>query len=346
MKERYEHLVKEAGFDLFGVMPIGKSETAAILQKWIAQKNHGEMLWMERSDAIEKRSDPRKILLGARTVLSLAWKYTPPEIPEALVEDPSRGIIARYALYDDYHDVIKKALHRLAQSLRLEFGDFEYKAYVDTGPFLEREWASRAGLGYIGRNSNLIHYTMGSYLFLAEILLTIPLEEYTVRSRGSCAQCTNCVTSCPTGAILDNNTIDARKCISYMTIEYKGSIPLPFRPLMKNRIYGCDICQEVCPWNKAPKPQQKKEFVVREELVAPYLKDLLFFDDTDFKKQFRKSPIKRATREGFMRNVSVALGNWGSKDALRLLRTIQKNETSEIVREHAKWAIDRCIISS
>jgi epoxyqueuosine reductase len=341
MQKALEAVFADADFDLVGVLPIGESQTAETLDKWLKDGKHGNMQWMAREDAVAKRHDARKILPGAQSVISLAWKYTPPEIPDELLNDPSRGIIARYALYDDYHDVIKKALHRFAEALQKELGAFEYKAYVDTGPFLEREWANRAGIGYIGRNSNLIHYEMGSYLFLAELLVTADLEPYKQRVIGSCGSCTNCVSKCPTGAILDNRTIDARKCISYLTIEHKGAIPKHLRPLMRNRLYGCDICQEVCPWNRKPSAQQKTNFTVREDLVAPPLQDLLFFDDKSFRERFRKSPIKRAKREGFMRNVAVALGNWGTPDAHKLLDDILKNDESELVREHAQWGKKR-----
>lgn len=332
----------QSDFDLVGILPIGESRTTETLEKWLADGKHGDMSWMAREDAVAKRADARKILPGAASLVSLAWKYTPPEIPDELLNDPSRGIIARYALYDDYHDVIKKALHRLAAGLQKQVGEFDYKAYVDTGPFLEREWANRAGLGYIGRNSNLIHYEMGSYLFLAELLVTADLPPHKEKVIGRCGSCTNCVDDCPTGAILDNRTIDARKCISYITIEYKGAIPEQLRPLMRNRLYGCDICQEVCPWNRSPSAQQKASFPVREDLVAPPLQDLLFFDDASFRERFRKSPITRAKREGFMRNVAVAAGNWGTPEARQLLREIEKNDESELVREHARWGLRQC----
>lgn len=338
MPHPLQHVFDASDFDLVGVLPVGESQTAAALDEWLADGKHGDMQWMAREDAVAKRHDVRRMLPGAQSVISLAWTYTPPEIPDELLNDPSRGIIARYALYDDYHDVIKKALHRFADALQAEIGAFDYKAYVDTGPFLEREWANRAGLGYIGRNSNLIHYEKGSYLFLAELIITAKLEPYKQRVIGSCGSCTNCVSSCPTGAILDNRTIDARKCISYLTIEYKGAIPEQLRPLMRNRLYGCDICQEVCPWNRKPQAQQKEHFQVREDLVAPPLKDLLFFDDASFRERFRKSPIKRAKREGLMRNVAIALGNWGTPEARHLLDTILVNDESELVREHAEWA--------
>lgn len=344
-KQQYElaSTFNAFGFSLFGIQPIGPSITAPQLKEWLDADMHGSMQWMEREDTVAKRQDPQRILPGAKQVISVAFQYTPGAIPEEMLNDPSRGIIARYALYDDYHDVIKKKLHQLAAALQEQYGAFEYKAYVDTGPFLEREWAQRAGLGFIGRNSNLIHYHLGSYLFIAELLITAELPEYTQESRGSCARCTNCVDQCPTQAIVADGTIDARRCISYLTIENRGPIPEWARPLMGNRIYGCDICQEVCPYNARVDAQEKVDFQVRSEFVAPPLSELLFFDDESFRAHFRNSPIKRAKREGWMRNVTVAIGNWlaaePESEAKELLQKIIEQDPSALVREHAEWAL-------
>jgi epoxyqueuosine reductase len=329
------------GFELTGCLRIHPSTTSDALHTWLEQGMQGTMDWMARPDAVQKREDPRVILPSAKSVIVLAYQYTPEQIPAELLNDPSRGIIARYALYDDYHKVVGDALETLAQELVRSVGVKEYRAYVDTGPILEREWAEAAGLGFTGRNANLINYQNGSYLFLCEILVDVELPEITRRKIGSCGTCHACGNACPTGAIVADRTIDARKCISYLTIEHRGSIPEWIRPLMKNRIYGCDICQEVCPWNGKPKAQQKPQFPVREDLVAPKLETLLHFDDESFRAQFAKSPIKRAKREGFMRNVSIALGNWGTHDAELLLRDIIARDQSPIVQEHAQWALLR-----
>ncbi len=337
-----EQITKSAGFELFGVVNASKSNTFPHYVDWLEKGMNGKMEWMQRPDGVGKREQLEKILSGAQSIIVLAFQYTPHPIPDDLLNDPSRGIIARYALYNDYHDIIKKKLIQIGRALEEEYGECDWKAYVDTGPILEREWAERAGLGFIGRNSNLIHYQLGSYLFLSEIIVDRAIPEHRVQKIGSCGSCTNCITNCPTGAIIDDKTIDANKCISYITIENKGAVPEWIRPLMKNRIYGCDICQEVCPWNRKPSAQEKKDFPVREDLVAPYLRDLLFFDDDSFRERFRKSPIKRAKRQGLMRNVSVALGNWGTAEAKELLQTIQKNDESELVRAHAEWAIAQC----
>lgn len=346
--EGLQSLIASEGFELFGVLPIGKSETYPALQKWIDAGMHADMDWMSREDAMEKREDPRNILSTAKYVITLAFNYAPYEISQELLDDPSRGIIARYALYDDYHKVIKKRLVRLGKALSVKVGGCDWKAYVDTGPFLEREWAERAGLGFTGRNSLLINNKLGSYLFLSEILVSAELPVIQYEKKGSCARCTNCMDKCPTGAIVADRTVDARKCISYLTIEHKGSIPEQFRPLMRNRIYGCDICQEVCPWNQNRGEQEKSDFKIREQLVAPKLEQLLIFDEDEFRERFAGSPIRRAKREGFMRNVSIALGNFGasahadSADAKQLLHIIQKHDDSAVVQEHVDWALKRC----
>lgn len=339
--------VEQQGFSLVGVLPVEKSRTAAAFESWVDDGMHGTMDWIAREDAVEKRKDPRKILKDAQSVITLGFSYTPQAVPQELLDDPSRGIIARYAWYDDYHKVLKKRLIRLGKSVHgqiLEDGgpEYDWKAYVDTGPFLERDWANRAGLGFVGRNSMLINFQKGSYVFLAEILTAAPLPHIIEKPRGGCANCTSCVDKCPTQAIVADRTIDARRCIAYLTIELRESIPEEFRPLMKNRIFGCDICQEVCPWNGHAKAVDHEDYRVREDLIAPPLEQLLFFDDEAFNERFRGSPIRRAKRHGFMRNVAIALGNWGTADAERLLREIQQKDDSVLVQEHVEWALKQC----
>lgn len=364
-QEQLKEIIAPHGFELFGALPVSEAQTMPAFEAWLDEGMNGTMDWIARPDAVERRAQPEQIVPGARSVITLAYQYTPPEIPAELLNDPSRGIIARYALYRDYHKVIKKKLITLGRELSAALNidsentisknstngrskPAEWKAYVDTGPFLEREWASRAGLGFIGRNSNLIHYTLGSYLFLSEIITTAELPRVERLQPGSCGSCTNCVDKCPTGAIVADRKIDARKCISYLTIEHRGAIPVPFRSLMRNRIYGCDICQEVCPWNRKPQPQEKADFQVNADLVAPPLETLLIFNEDAYLERFAGSPIRRATREGFMRNVSIALGNWGAsthpqaREAQLLLEDIRRQDTSELVQEHVAWALQQC----
>lgn len=351
-EEQLRKLIEIEGCTLFGVIPVGPSTTVPRLREWLDAGMHGTMEWMAESGRVEKRADPEEILPGAQSIVTLAFSYAPPVEASALLaerlDDPSRGIIARYALYQDYHKVLKKSLIRIGRAISAANDDCAWKAYVDTGPVLEREWAQRAGLGFIGRNSMLINFQQGSYLFLAEILVEAPLPEIIRDGKGSCAQCTSCVGGCPTGAIVADGTIDARKCISYLTIEHEGSIPQWIRPLIKNRIYGCDICQEVCPYTQRKAASTTMpQLQLREQLIAPLLSDVLYFDDASFDIAFAGSPIRRATREGFMRNIAVAAGNWAaspaenSNNARKILETIITHESSRLVKEHAQWGIDQ-----
>lgn len=332
-------------FECYGVVPVSPSTTFSAFEKWVDQGMHASMDWIASDEAIHKRRDPRNIMQSTKAVISLAFFYTPPPIAQELLDDPSRGIIARYALYKDYHKVVKKKLVELGRALEEAYGEHEWRAYVDTGPFLEREWAERAGLGFVGRNSLVINSRKGSYFFIAEILTSLDLPEWKEEQTGGCARCFACKEDCPTEAIIEDGVIDSRRCISYFTIEHKGAVPEWMRPKMRNRIYGCDICQEVCPWNKNAQPHKKDSFPVRSEYIAPPLETLLFFDDASFDTHFAGSPIRRAKREGFMRNVSVALGNWRASQhkeaahAEQLLQQILVNDPSELVREHAQWGL-------
>lgn len=326
-------------------LSVRESATAERLDAWLDNEMHGTMRWMAREDTVRKRHDISEIAPWVRTVISVAIPYTPPVIPVELLNDPSRGIIARYALFDDYHDTLIDQLTRCAEELKMLYPELQYRVYVDTGPILEREWAQRGKLGFIGRNSNLIDWSLGSYLFLGEILVSVPLREIQRRQIGSCGHCRACKDGCPTGAIVNDKIVDARKCISYLTIEYAGSIPEEVRPLMKNRIYGCDICQEVCPWNRKPRTQDEWMRILKlhQERIAPPLESLLFFSDDSFLAWAKDSPMTRVKRERFMRNVAVALGNWGTHDARLLLSDIVKRDASDLVREHAQWALRRCV---
>ncbi|OGY86898.1 MAG: tRNA epoxyqueuosine(34) reductase QueG [Candidatus Kerfeldbacteria bacterium RIFOXYA2_FULL_38_24] len=332
-------------------MPVSPSKTFFHFKNWLQAGNQAQMHWLARPDAVDKRADLRKIMPNAQSVLVLGFRYTPPAIPQNLLNDPARGIIARYALYDDYHQILKQKLKLIVVSLKQSLGDFSDKIYVDTGPILERELAVYANLGFIGRHSNLIHRQLGSYLFLAEIITSVKKENFlffekklTVSQNNACQLCHKCQTNCPTQAIVDNKIIDARKCISYLTIEHQGVIPSALRPLLKNRIYGCDLCQEVCPYNQTAQAQKavvKNDFTQHPDLVAPLLESLLFFQEEEFKEKFKNSPILRAKREGLMRNVAVALGNWHHPRARILLKQILRKDPSLLVRTHAQWGLMR-----
>jgi epoxyqueuosine reductase len=327
---------KRLGFDLLGIIPVQPSQQTEQLDQWLKAGMAGEMEWIHRGQ--DKREDPRKVLPQAKTIIMVGVNYYNREIPKELLNDPSRGIIAKYAWFDDYHDIVKGRLEKYVEKISLALGkSINSKVYVDTGPFLEREFASKAGLGFIGNNTNLINYKTGSYVFLGEILLDTELDSFTNKVIGSCGTCQSCMDNCPTSALVNKKKLDARRCISYLTIELKKEIPEELRPLMSNRIYGCDICQEVCPWNSKAKNTSLTEFDIKEDLVAPSLIDLAKLTKEEFNIKFKNSPIKRTKYRGFMRNVAVALGNWASKEALTSVEKLIENQ-EDLVSSHAIWA--------
>jgi epoxyqueuosine reductase len=258
---------------------------------------------------------------------------------EKQVKDSSLGQISRYAWGSDYHDIIRVKLRRLTKFIE-ETAEAALKSrvFVDSGPILEREYAQNAGLGWIGKNTNLINWQSGSWYFLAEILVSVELEYELLPPRGSCGTCTRCIDECPTDAIIAPNVLDSRLCISYLTIELKDSIPRELRPQMGNLIFGCDICQEVCPWNSKATPTEERGFYPRKQNFVPKLLSLLNMTQAEFSKRFKGSPIKRAKRRGFLRNVAVALGNWGDKSAVPGLKKAL-NDDEPLVRGHVAWAL-------
>ena len=321
---------------MVGVTTANKRKTGKFLVDWVDNNMHATMEWMPRST--EDRLNPSRVLPNAKSIISLGMSYNVQDIAPELLNDPSRGIIARYALADDYHDVLLPYLEKLSDYLREHLPGVNTRYYVDTGPVLERDVAREAGLGHVGRNANLIHPKLGSFVFLAEILIDKELPETRGDGPGTCASCDRCMVACPTSAIVRERTIDANRCISFLTIENRGAIPEELRPLMKNRIYGCDICQEVCPWNKIAQKTRSKIFQLRPELIAPKLAELAQLTEDDFREKFRKSPIKRAKYHGFMRNVAVGLGNWKHNDARESLGYLSEHP-HELVREHAAWGL-------
>src|SRR5438309_2137791 len=289
---------------------------------------------MERGE--EKRRDPQKVLLGARSIVVLALNYFQGERPAAATT-AARGRIARYAWGDDYHEVIARKLDEIDNFLR-EFGG-EQKCYVDTGPVLERDQAAQAGIGWHGKSTMLIDERLGTWFFLAEILTTLELPP-DEPARDRCGTCKRCITACPTGAITGPHRLDARRCISYLTIELKGSIPLEFRPLIGDRIFGCDDCLDACPWNRFARVSRESAFSARRSTIGFALRDYLKLSDTEFRNLFRDSPIKRIKRRGFLRNVCVALGNIGTRDDLPALQRAA-SDSERLIAEHAVWAIGR-----
>ncbi|MCS7055148.1 MAG: tRNA epoxyqueuosine(34) reductase QueG [Thermoflexales bacterium] len=340
--ERVRERAVEMGFDLVGFAPAGPAPGAERFLAWLSAGHHGQMAYMAREP--ERRLDPRRVMPGARTVVIVGVSYETLAVPREILQDPSRGRIARYAWGADYHDVITPALRAFGEWLAKES-----RAYVDTGPVLERAWAERCGLGFIGKNTCLIHRKRGSYLFLGAVLVGEELHDADEAQPApaahfqGCGRCTRCLDACPTGALPAPGVLDARRCISYLTIELKDSIPVALRPLMGNWVFGCDICQDVCPYvRRFSRPSDSRLAQafrpLNVEQAAPKLLDLLGLDRPAFNRRFKGTAIVRAKRRGLVRNACVAAGNWGSDEALPALRRLLDDE-EPLVREHAAWAI-------
>ncbi|HVU08914.1 MAG TPA: tRNA epoxyqueuosine(34) reductase QueG [Verrucomicrobiae bacterium] len=334
MKARIRARALELGFDDCRFTSARPPQSAEQFQKWIADKNFGEMSWLERN--AEKRVEPQKVLVNAKTVICLAASYA--QNLESRIQNSETEIVARYAQFDDYHDILAERLKLLAQFVN-EIGGAESKSlwYVDTGPILERDLAQRAGIGFVGKHTNLISRKSGNWIFLAEILTTLELEP-DAPEKNHCGKCTRCISACPTQAITAPFELDARRCISYLTIELKGSIPVEFRRAIGNRIYGCDDCLAVCPWNRFAHEGKLMKSHLRRDLQQLDLIELLSLDEKNFKACFAGSPILRTKRRGFLRNVCVALGNIGDKSVLPHLQKAA-NDAEPLITEHARWAI-------
>ncbi len=293
------------------------------------------MSWLERN--AEKRVDPQKVLPDAKSVIMLAASYT--QNSEARIQKPEAGVVARYARFDDYHYVLAERLKTLTDFIDL-VADRKVRSlwYVDTGPLLERDLAQRAGLGFVGKHTNLISRKLGNWIFLSEIITTLELEPDTPE-KNHCGNCTRCIEACPTQAITAPFQLDARRCISYLTIELKGSIPVELRSAIGNRIYGCDDCLAICPWNRFAHEGNLMKSHARKDLNSPDLIELLKLNEAGFKSRFAGSPILRTKRRGLLRNVCVALGNVGDESALPVLENASR-DSEPLIAEHAHWAID------
>jgi epoxyqueuosine reductase len=338
---------RELEFDTVGIAPVGESAHGEAYARWVEAGHAGEMGYLTRPDAVEKRRDPRMLVPGAKTAVVVTKNYYPGDEDPPTADDAGRGIFARYARNDDYHDLLKERLIRLQDRIAAELLPAGGRAYVDTGAVLERELAERAGLGWFGRNTLLIQPGRGSYFFLGTILLDVELPPDEPFGRDHCGTCERCLEACPTGALLGRDAtgapvLDARRCISYLTIELRGPIPRELRSLLGNRIYGCDICQEVCPHN-SPKFVQitsEEAFWPRAGVHGERLIELMGMMQEEFSRRFRNSPVKRTKRRGLLRNVAVALGNWGSPEAVPVLAAALHDE-EPLIRGHAAWALGR-----
>lgn len=335
----------ELGFNRVGIIPAEPSPHLAAYLRWVAQEYHGEMGYLARPDRVARRQDLNIILPGVRSLVCVGLDYSTVPIPAAMAQDPSRGRISNYAWGQDYHQMMTPRLEALAAWLRqtavtLSASAITTKVYVDTGALLERDHAARAGFGFSGKNTMLIAPRHGSWFFLGELLTTLPLQYDTPpKAMPHCGKCTACLTACPTQAFPTAYTLDARRCISYLTIEHKGWIPRDLRPLMGNWVYGCDVCQEVCPFTRFVRPASETAFYPANwDFAAPPLLELLQLDEAGFEHRFAHSPIRRIKRERLMRNACVAAGNWGQETAVPLLAVLL-HDPSPLVRGHAAWAL-------
>ncbi|HEX7542177.1 MAG TPA: tRNA epoxyqueuosine(34) reductase QueG [Anaerolineales bacterium] len=337
LTQAVKNQARRLGFSLAGITTPEPPPHWPIFQNWLSMGRQGSMDYL----IDRRRADPRLVLPECRSILVLAIKYPNPGSITQNEGTPLSGRIAAYAWGHDYHLVLPKRLKTLVSFIETQVGGpVPQRWYTDTGPLLERDLAQRAGLGWIGRNTCLIHPKIGSYFLLAEILLGIELEPDLPFSADYCGTCTRCITACPTGCILSDRTLDARRCLSYLTIENKNEIPPDLRPQLGNRIFGCDICQQVCPWNRFANQAHDPSFDARPGIPAPDLVAELALKPQEFNRKFKDNPVLRSKRRGYLRNVAVALGNSGNPAALPALkRAVQDNEP--LIREHAVWALEQ-----
>jgi epoxyqueuosine reductase len=335
LKQRIKNKARQLGFFLAGVTTPEPPPHYSVFEKWIAQGHHGRMNYLAEERSRIRRADPRTILPECKSILVLATPYSPPSREEWIRD---KGEVAAYAWGDDYHDVLPARMQELVQFIGEQTGGpIRNRWYTDTGPILERDLAQRAGIGWIGKNTCLIHPKHGSYFLLSEILLDLELEPDSPFVTDHCGTCTRCIEACPTDCILPDRTIDASRCISYLTIELKEDIPIELREKMGDWVFGCDICQRVCPWNRFAS-EGDSAFGNKNPLHA--LSEELNISTQEFNRRFKQSPVKRAKRRGYLRNVAVALGNMGDMHALPVLQKAS-NDEEPMVREHAKWAIGK-----
>ena len=326
------------GFDALGVASVELNEDERHLIAWLDAGFHGDMDYMQRHGSM--RSHPEELAPGTVRVVSVRMNYWPGDArnARAVLEEPNTAYVSRYALGRDYHKIMRRALAQLAEGVAQDIGQFGYRVCVDSAPVLEKALARNAGLGWIGKHTNLLARDAGSYFFLGEILTDLPLP-LDVPASAHCGTCEACIPACPTQAIVAPYRLDARRCISYLTIENKGPIPVELRKGMGNRIYGCDDCQLVCPWNKFARMASHEDFKVRHGLDSPHLADLFAWTEAQFDERMRGSAIYRIGYERWSRNIAVALGNAPSSPEIRAALMARREDASGLVREHVEWAL-------
>ncbi|MFO7593960.1 MAG: tRNA epoxyqueuosine(34) reductase QueG [Pseudomonadota bacterium] len=340
LAERIRHWGRELGFEQVGISDIQLDLAETRLQQWLEAGYHGEMDYMQRHGS--KRSRPAELEPGTVSVISVRMNYLPPDAAEpwSVLHNGERAYISRYALGRDYHKLMRKRLQRLAQQIGEVIDEFGYRVFVDSAPVLEKPLAAKAGLGWVGKHSNLLHRECGSWFFLGEIYTDLPLTPDNAVS-AHCGTCQACIDICPTAAIVEPYVVDARRCISYLTIEHKGSIPESLRPLLGNRIYGCDDCQLICPWNRYAQISAEQDFSPRHGLDCAELIELFGWDEATFLKKTEGSPIRRIGHASWLRNIAVAMGNAPRSEALIIALQQRLAHPSAIVREHVSWALMR-----
>ncbi len=331
---------RELGFAAVGIADGDLSAAEAGLQEWLDRGFHGEMDYMAAHGT--KRSRPAELVPGTVRIISARLDYFPPASadPHAVLADPDAAYVARYALGRDYHKVLRNRLQHLAEKISAEVGTHHFRVFTDSAPVLEVELAAKSGLGWRGKHTLLLNRQHGSWFFLGEIYTDLPLP-VDVPEASHCGTCQACIDICPTQAIVAPHTLDARRCISYLTIELKGSIPLELRPLLGNRIYGCDDCQLVCPWNRFAQTTELADFGVRNGLDSARLVDLFGWSETDFNDRLAGSPIRRIGHTRWLRNIAVALGNAPASLEIKAALGARLAHPSELVREHVAWALAR-----
>jgi epoxyqueuosine reductase len=335
-----KHWGTELGFQQVGVSATDLGEDEAHLINWLAAGRHGAMDYMERHGV--KRSRPRELQAGTVRVISVRMDYDPPAARDSweVIDNPALGYVSRYALGRDYHKLMRARLQKLADRIADQVGPFGYRAFVDSAPVLEKALARNAGLGWIGKHTNLINTQAGSWFFLGELYTDLPLP-VDAPATEHCGTCVRCIEICPTQAIVAPNQLDARRCISYLTIELRDSIPVELRPLIGNRIYGCDDCQLVCPWNKFARKSAEPDFVVRHGLDAAALVDLFAWSEDEFLIRTEGSAIRRIGHESWLRNIAVALGNAAHSESIVSALRSRLDHPSALIREHVQWALAR-----
>lgn len=329
---------RELGFQQLGITDVDLGQHRQHLQQWLEKGYHGEMHYMQAHG--DKRFYPEHLHPGTLRVISVRMDYLPPEVQTVkLLDHPSKAFIARYALGRDYHKVIRKRLTQLGKRIEAKVGHHGFRAFVDSAPVLERGLAQKAGIGWIGKNTMNINPKAGSYYFLGELFTNLPLPMDQPFDKVHCGRCQACLDLCPTQAFVSAHVLDARKCIAYLTIENKGPIPMEFRKPMGNRVFGCDDCQLVCPWNKFAKTTQEPDFAPRHHFDQAELTELFLWDEEDFRTRTQGSPIGRIGYERWLRNLAVGLGNAETSEQVVAALQQRLHFPSELVVEHVRWAL-------